>query len=304
MRKALTVLVVALVVAACGGGTGGGIAATVNGIEITVAEIQAMRVGDAATIDKATFASDLTDAIIDRAVVNAAKEEFSIEPSEAEIQAKADDLASEIEAAQGVTVEQFFTSQNLPMERLVAIANQQVVRDKLFEHFEPDAVPASDADANLLLSTDPIGRVEACVRHILVSSEEEALLAKDRIEAGEQFADVAIDVGTDGTAPQGGDLGCQPLGLYVAAFAQAAAEAPVGVVTGPVQSDFGWHLILVESREEPSLEDIKEQITMGRVNQLIDAWLIDIVKDATVSVDSQYGTWVTEPTPMVQAPAS
>lgn len=301
MRKTLVVLVVALAIAACGSG-GGGVAATVNGINITVAEIQSMRVSDAATVDKATFASDLTDAIIDRAVVNAAKEEFSIEPSDAEIQAKVDDLRSEIEEAQGVTVEEFFASQNLPIERLRAIANQQVVRDKLFEQFEPDAVPATDADANLLLSTDPIGRVEACVRHILVSSEQEAVEAKGRIDGGEDFADVAVEIGTDGTAAQGGDLGCQPLGLYVAAFAQAAAEAEVGVVTGPIQSDFGWHLILVESREEPSLEDIKDQITGGRVNQLIDAWLINIVKDATVTVDSQYGTWVTEPTPMVRAP--
>jgi len=303
LRKTLPLVVLALVFAACSSGAGG-VAATVNGIDITVAEVQAMRATDAATVDKATFATDLTDAIIDRAVVNAAKVEFSIEPSESEIEVKVQNLRVQIEEARGVSVEEFFATQNLPIERLHAIANQQVVRDKLVEHFGPEAVPATDADANLLLTTDPTGRVEACIRHILVPTEQEAIDAKGRIDGGEEFADVATDIGTDGTAAEGGDLGCQPLGLYVTEFRLAAADAEIGVVTEPVESEFGWHLILVESRDEPSLDEIKDEINLGRVNQLVDAWLVDIVKQATVTVDAQYGTWVTDPRPMVQAPVS
>jgi peptidyl-prolyl cis-trans isomerase C len=289
--------------AACGGGAGG-IAATVNGVQITVAEVQAMRTTESGTVDKTLFARDLTDAIIDRAVINAARDEFSISPTTAEVDTKVTELTQQIEAAQGVSVEEFFASQNLPIERLRAIANQQVVRDKLFEHFEPEAVPATDADATLLLTSDRLGRTNACVRHILVASEQEALDAKERIDGGEDFATVAIEVSTDGSAPSGGDLGCEALGLYVAPFAEAAASARVNAVTGPVETEFGWHLILVESREEPSITQLKEEINAGRVNQLIDAWLIETVTDATVTVDSQFGTWVTSPSPMVQAPAS
>lgn len=303
MPKFSFVLTIALVVAACGGGTGA-VAATVNGVEITVAEVQAMRTTESATIDKTTFASDLTDAIIDRAVVTAAREEFSIQPSQVEIDAKIQELTQQIEDAQGVSVEEFFASQNLPIERLAAIANQQVVRDKLFDEFEPDAVPATDADATLLLTSDTVGRTIGCVRHILLATEQEAIDAKARIDGGEDFAAVATEVGTDATAPEGGELGCQPLGLYVPVFAEAAAAAEIGVVTAPVQSEFGWHLILVESREEPSLDELKDEINAGRVNQLINTWLIEIVTDATVTVETQYGTWVTEPSPMVQAPTS
>jgi parvulin-like peptidyl-prolyl isomerase len=304
VRKSLSLIVITLALAACGG-SAGGIAATVNGIDITVAEVQAMRVtDDAATIDKAAFATDLTDAIIDRAVVNAAKDEFSIAPTQAELDAKVAELTTQIEAAQGVSVEEFFSSRSLPLDRLRGIANQQVVRDKLYDHFVAEAVPATDADANLLLTADPIGRINACVRHILVATEQEATNARERIEAGEEFAAVAGDVGTDGTAANGGDLGCEPLGLYVSEFATAAADAQVGVVSEPVESQFGWHLILVESREEPSLTEIKDEITLGRVNQLVDAWVINIIQVATVSVESQYGTWVTDPNPMVVAPVS
>jgi parvulin-like peptidyl-prolyl isomerase len=296
-------VVLTLLIAACGNGAGG-TAATVNGVDISVSEVEAMRVSEEATIDKVAFAEDLTNAIINLAVVTAARDEFSIEPSTEEIAVKKDELASQLEAARGISIEDFFATQGLPIERLDVIANQQVIRDLLFDELVAEAVPATDADARLLLSTDPIGRITACVRHILVPTEQEAIDARSRIDGGEDFAAVATEVGTDGTAASGGDLGCQPLGMYVAEFADAAAAAVVGAVTDPVESQFGWHLILVESREEASLDALREEIDVSRVNQLIDAWLLATVSDATVEVDVQYGVWVTEPSPMVQAPST
>lgn len=279
-------------------------AATVNGVDISVSEVEAMRISEEATVDKVAFAEDLTNAIINVSVVSAARDEFSIEPTTEEIAAKKDELASQLVAAQGISIEDFFATQGLPIERLDVIANQQAIRERLIEQFKAEAVPATDADAQLLLTADPNGRVTACVRHILVPTEQEAIDARGRIDGGEDFAAVATELGTDGTATSGGDLGCQPLGMYVAEFADAAVAAEIGAVTAPVQSQFGWHLILVESREEPSLEALREEIDAGRVNQLVDAWLLDIVTDASVEVDGQYGVWVTEPNPMVQAPSS
>lgn len=269
-----------------------------------MSEIEAMRISEEATINKVDFAEDLTNAIINIAIVSAARDEFSIEPTTEEIVAKKDELASQLVAAQGISIEDFFATQGLPIERLDVIANQQVIREGLMEQFKAEAVPSTDADARLLLSSDPSGRMTACVRHILVPTEQEAIDARSRIEGGEDFAAVATELGTDGTAASGGDLGCQPLGMYVTEFATAAAAAAIGAVTAPVESQFGWHLILVESREEPSLETLREEIDAGRVIQLVDAWLVDIVTGASVEVDGQYGVWVTEPNPMVQAPSS
>ena len=289
--------------AACGDGAGG-TAATVNGVDISVSEVESMRISEEATIDKVAFAEDLTNAIINIAVVTAAREEFAIEPTTEEISVKKDELTTTLEEAQGISIEDFFATQGLPIERLDVIANQQVIREHLFEQFQGDAVPATDADAQLLLSSDPNGRTTACVRHILVPTEQEAIDARARIEGGEAFADVAGEIGTDGTAASGGDLGCQPLGMYVAEFANAAAASTIGDVSEPVESQFGWHLILVESREDPTLESLREEIDAGRVNQLVDAWLLNTVTGATVEVDVQYGVWVTEPNPMVQAPTT
>lgn len=303
-RSALLATLI-IFVAACGDGAGG-TAATVNGVDISVSQVESMRISEdaAATIDKVAFAEDLTNAIVNLAVLTAAREEFSIEPTDDEINGKKEELASEFEAAQGITVEEYFATQSLPIERFDDFAKIQVIRDHLSEQLAQDVIPATDADAQLLLTADPNGRTTACVRHILVATEEEAVDARSRVDSGEAFADVAADVGTDGTAAAGGDLGCQPLGMYVAEFADAAAAATVGTVSDPVESQFGWHLILVESREEPSLEALRAEIDDGRISQLVEAWLFEAATDATVEVDPQYGVWVTEPNPMVQAPSS
>ncbi|HKX76215.1 MAG TPA: peptidylprolyl isomerase [Acidimicrobiia bacterium] len=291
--------------AACTG-AGGEVVATVNGADITVADVQAMRIqtDDSATIDKAAFAQDLTSAIIDLAVNQAVLEEFAIDPTDEEVDTKIQQMSDLITTAQGVTLEEFLQTQRLPEDQFRVIARQQVIRDKLNEQFEPDAVPPSDADVQLFRTSQGLGLINACVSHILVASEDEASAAKARIDAGEEFADVAAEVGTDGTAASGGDLGCAQLNRYVADFAQAAADAELNAVTGPVQSEFGWHLILVRERTGPPTNDeLKEQITGDRVNQLVDAWLLQTINDAEVEVNASYGSWVTEPVPQVVAPS-
>ena len=140
---------------------------------------------------------------------------------------KKDELVTQLEAAQGISIEDFFATQGLPIERLDVIANQQVIRDRLFDAFEAEAVPATDADARLLLSSDPTGRTTACVRHILVPTEQEAIDAKSRIDGGEDFADGCHrSSGPTAPPPSGGDLGCQPLGMYVTEFASRRHRSP------------------------------------------------------------------------------
>jgi parvulin-like peptidyl-prolyl isomerase len=293
--------------AACGGGAAGQVAATVNGTDITVAEIQAMRVATddgEGTIDKEVFASDLTGAIIDLVVVESVRTEFAIDPSDAEIEAKIAQMTELISTAQGITLADFLQNEGLTESQFQVIANQQVIRDKLNEQFRPDVLPGSDADAQLLRNAEGFGLVNACVSHILVPTEDEAVAAKARIDAGEDFATVAMELGTDGTAATGGDLGCAPLNRYVPEFSQAAAEARLGAVTIPVESQFGWHLILVRERDEPTLTELKDRITGDRINQLVDGWLLDTLRTAEVVVNAEYGTWQLQPFPKVVPPTS
>jgi parvulin-like peptidyl-prolyl isomerase len=74
------------------------------------------------------------------------------------------------------------------------------------------------------------------------------------------------------------------------------ATTPIGEVSEPVQTQFGFHIVLVESREVPeSLEELKSDPAKWIPVQLVDAeysaWLDDAVARATVSVRSQIGAW-------------
>jgi len=81
-------------------------------------------------------------------------------------------------------------------------------------------------------------------RHILVQTADEAVKAVTRIEKGESFAKVAQEVSKDpGTAKNGGDLGWFPRGLMVPEFETAAFSLPLKKVFGPVQTQFGYHII-------------------------------------------------------------
>jgi peptidyl-prolyl cis-trans isomerase C len=110
-----------------------------------------------------------------------------------------------------------------------------------------DATPATEYNAS----------------HLLVETEEEAIAAKARVEAGEEFADVARDVSTGPTGPNGGNLGWFSEGQMVPAFEAAVVSMEVDGLSDPVQTQFGWHVItLNESRDSslPSLDSVRQEL--------------------------------------------
>ena len=90
----------------------------------------------------------------------------------------------------------------------------------------------------------------ASARHILVNSEEKCLELKQQIEAGSDFAELAKKYSSCPSGAQGGDLGEFGPGMMVPAFDKVVFSAPVGVVQGPVKTQFGYHLLEVTSRKD------------------------------------------------------
>jgi parvulin-like peptidyl-prolyl isomerase len=137
----------------------------------------------------------------------------------------------------------------------------------------------------------------ACVSHILISTQgrtdaEAKAKAEDlkrQLDAGADFATLAEANSDDSSKDQGGDLGCQPEGAYVAEFEQAVQSAPLNQVTGPVKTDFGYHLILVKSRGEQEV-----QPDQNAVSQAFSQYLGSLLcTKAKVTVDPRFGTWDT-----------
>lgn len=90
---------------------------------------------------------------------------------------------------------------------------------------------------------------EVKASHILVKTQEEALKIKEEIAAGKSFEDAAKDYSLCPSGRNGGDLGYFGRNVMVVEFDHAAFEATVGEVTKPINTNFGWHLILVTDKK-------------------------------------------------------
>lgn len=90
--------------------------------------------------------------------------------------------------------------------------------------------------------------MQASARHILVDNEDTCKQLKADIENGQDFAEVAKQHSSCPSGKQGGDLGTFGRGQMVPEFDQAVFNGDVGVVQGPVQTQFGYHLLEVTAR--------------------------------------------------------
>jgi parvulin-like peptidyl-prolyl isomerase len=130
--------------------------------------------------------------------------------------------------------------------------------------------------------------VFADARHILVDTEEEAKDIIDALNAGESFADLAKTASKDTSSGQnGGELGWSPITQYVAEFQAAVRDAEIGAIVGPVQTEFGYHIIQVRARENRELSEA--QIDSAKTNTF-NTWL-ETLKEEKQSVIEQSSIW-------------
>ncbi len=88
----------------------------------------------------------------------------------------------------------------------------------------------------------------ATARHILVDTQERCNALKEEIQNGKDFAEVAREHSTCPSSRKGGDLGQFGPGQMVPEFDKAVFSGDVGVVYGPIQTQFGYHLLEVTAR--------------------------------------------------------
>lgn len=129
----------------------------------------------------------------------------------------------------------------------------------------------------------------ASVRHILVPTQEQAQDVLESLQAGESFVDLAAAVSQDtGNSGVGGELGWSPLTRYVEEFANAVRDAEIGAFVGPVQTEFGFHIIQVRGREEREMSD--DEYAQAKERFLID-WIADTREQQAANIQT-FDVWV------------
>lgn len=106
--------------------------------------------------------------------------------------------------------------------------------------------------------------LEFKARHILVETQGEAIDIITQLEDGADFAEMAKEKSTGPSGPSGGDLGWFPPDRMVPEFSSAVQAMSDGEYSkAPVQTQFGWHVILrEESRESvpPPFESVRDAL--------------------------------------------
>lgn len=131
------------------------------------------------------------------------------------------------------------------------------------------------------------------VAHILVSTQKEA----DQIAAEatpKNFAELAAKRSQDQTsAVNGGSLGPLVQSSFVSGydptFVQAALALQPGQISEPVQTQFGWHVIYLKSRQVAPIADVRDQIVAAASGGVFQSWLLDRLAAAKIRVNPRYG---------------
>ena len=242
-----------------------------------------------------TAVQQIMPTLVEFEIAKAYAEENGITVSESEVN-------QEIETIKGQIVEQAQAQgMNVGREKAFQQALEQAglteeeLREQIREQLPVQKVQvrvAGDAEASQeeveqfyeenkkLQFTTPEQR---CARHILFNKDqrEKAEEVKGQLQNGADFAERAKEFSQDPAgAENGGDLGCLGKGETVPSFEEAVFNARQGEIVGPVESEFGYHLIEVTEIKEQSTQplsevetQIREQLSTDEQAQKFSAWV-------------------------------
>ena len=125
-----------------------------------------------------------------------------------------------------------------------------------------------------------LGDKEYKVRHILVENEADAKDIIAQLQKGEKFEKLAERSKDTGSKINGGDLDWNAPANFVKPFADAVVSTPKGKFTAtPVQTQFGWHVIMVEDIREakiPPFDEVKQQLAQRMQGQIVEAYVKEL----------------------------
>jgi peptidyl-prolyl cis-trans isomerase C len=190
-------------------------------------------------------------------------------------------------------------AENLQNDPQVAAVMADAADEKLENaYIQQQVVPlVTDADVQAEYKKDYAGKpgpAQVDARHILVKTQAEAESIITQLNHGANFAKLAEKYSIDPGASNGGELGWFTQDQMVPVFANAAFALKPGEYTKtPVQSQFGWHVILCEGKRTAppqSFDDVKDQIRQNLTDDAIKATLADARSKVTIQTFNPDGS--------------
>ncbi|HVJ74261.1 MAG TPA: peptidylprolyl isomerase [Casimicrobiaceae bacterium] len=156
-----------------------------------------------------------------------------------------------------------------------------LVRAYVADWLKANPVPEADLKREYDAIKQQIGDKEYKVAHILVEKEDEAKEVVAELQKGAKFPDVAKARSKDpGSKDRGGDLDWNAPANFVKPFSDAMVKAEKGKFTPqPVQTQFGWHVLLVEDVRDakvPGYDEVKPQLSQRMQAQHLDRYFRDL----------------------------
>ena len=174
--------------------------------------------------------------------------------------------------------------------RYVQLSLENEKRSLLAADVIESVMEMASTEADLLAAYDEAysegdGGDEFNASHILLETEEEALSVKTELDAGADFASLAMERSTGPSGPNGGSLGWFSKGRMVPEFEQAVLTLKSGEISAPVQTQFGWHVIVLNERRKsaaPEFEAVREELATKLRNAAVEARVAELTAAATI----------------------
>lgn len=233
----------------------GQVLATVNGTEITLAHVIAVR-------------ADLP-------------QQYNQFPPALLFQGILDQLIQQTLLMQSFEGELSLQGETLLENERRAVVAGEVIAEVVGEGIDEDALMAAYDEQY----PDDTDQLEYRASHILVETEEEAQALVTELEGDADFAALAREKSTGPSASAGGDLGWFGEGDMVGEFFDAVAALEPGEVSAPVQTEFGWHVIkLAETREKqrPTLETVRPELEEKLRQAQVEAHVSTLMEAAEI----------------------
>ncbi len=282
--------------AACSGGA----VATVNGQPISRSTFNTR-------LEGSPMGRTVLQQLVQETLIDEYAKSNKIDVTDAEIDARENEIKANFPAG---SWDEMLKARGLTESDVRAALREQLILDKALET-KVTVTPAqiNDYFAKNHATFDKPEQVTA--RHILVPNLALANQIETDLKGGQNFGDLAKKYSTDpGSKDKGGDLGTFRRGQMVPAFDKYAFSAPIGQISPPIKSPFGYHIIEVESRTPgqkatvaSATPQIQDTLRQQAEAPLIQPFLQELQEKATIVVnDPQFAGLFATPPPPPSAP--